>query len=98
MKSKSTTVNFYAFLSVFGNQSYSTKQIIGLDEPVLKGLNVHKKLVDSSSDSRFIAFQQYKTQLKGFFDVIHADRCNHFVIIILHTFKKIRVQQNYSIL
>lgn len=57
----STTINFYAFLSVFGNQSYSTKQIIGLDERVVEGQNVDRKLVDSSPVSRFISFQQYKT-------------------------------------
>lgn len=78
----------YAFLSVFGNQSYSTKQIIGLDERVVKGQNVDRKLVDSSPVSRFIAFQQYKTELKGFFDLIHADRYNYSVIIILHKFWK----------
>lgn len=42
---------------------------MGLDERVVKGQNVDRKLVDSSSVSRFIAFQQYNTELKGFFDV-----------------------------
>lgn len=55
---------------------------------MVKGQNVDRKLVDSSPVSHFIAFQQCKTELKEFFDVIHADWCNHFVIIILHTFKK----------
>lgn len=55
---------------------------------MVKGQNVDRKLVDSSPVSRFIAFQQYKIELKGFFDVIHADRYNHFVITILHTYKK----------